>query len=41
MWAYYHVVKRREGAPVAEATKKTWPQIKKTKPKTNGAKRGG
>src|SRR6187549_1376266 len=40
MWAYYHVVKRREGAPVAEATKKTWPQIKKTKPKTNGAKRG-
>src|SRR6187399_215426 len=40
MWAYYHVVKRREGAPVAEATKKAWPQIKKTKPKTNGAKRG-
>ena len=40
MWAYYHVVKRREGAPVADATKKTWPQIKKTKPKTNGAKRG-
>jgi DNA-3-methyladenine glycosylase II len=40
MWAYYHVVKRREGAALAEATKKTWPQIKKTKPKTNGAKRG-
>jgi DNA-3-methyladenine glycosylase II len=40
MWAYYHVVKRREGAPVAETTKKTWPQIKKTKPKTNGAERG-
>jgi DNA-3-methyladenine glycosylase II len=40
LWAYYHVVKRREGAPVAETTKKTWPQIKKTKPKTNGAKRG-
>ena len=40
MWAYYHVVKRREGAPVAETTKKTWPQIKTNKPKRNGAKRG-
>ena len=40
MWAYYHVVKRREGAPVAETTKKTWPQIKTAKSKTNGAKRG-
>ncbi len=41
MWAYYHVVKRREGAPVSSATKKTWPQIKKTKSKkVNGASRG-
>lgn len=30
-WAYYHVVKRREGAPVQAATKKSWPQIKKSK----------
>ena len=41
MWAYYHVVKRREGIslePTAEAAaklakaKKHWPQIKKIKP---------
>jgi DNA-3-methyladenine glycosylase II len=30
-WAYYHVMKRRDGAPVQAATKKSWPQIKKTK----------
>jgi DNA-3-methyladenine glycosylase II len=41
MWAYYHVVKRREGAPVADAPKKITPQTAKTKPKKmNGAKRG-
>jgi DNA-3-methyladenine glycosylase II len=43
MWAYYHAVKRREGAPVADTTRTTSPQSKKTKArikKTNGAKRG-
>jgi DNA-3-methyladenine glycosylase II len=45
MWAYYHAVKRREGAPVADTTRTTSPQNKKTKSKarikkTNGAKRG-
>jgi DNA-3-methyladenine glycosylase II len=39
LWAYYHVVKRREGAPVQVATKKSWPQIKKRKSE-NGAKLG-
>lgn len=33
MWAYYHVVKRREGAPVQVTTKKNWPQIKTSKKK--------
>ncbi|MBV9955009.1 MAG: DNA-3-methyladenine glycosylase 2 family protein [Pseudolabrys sp.] len=33
MWAYYHVVKRREGIAVQEATKKSWPQIKNPKRK--------
>ncbi len=40
-WAYYHVVKRREGAPVSAATKKAWPQIKKSKmKKPKGQSRG-
>jgi DNA-3-methyladenine glycosylase II len=46
-WAYYHVVKRREGAPVQAATKKSWPQIKKSRTATSkktakkrGRKRG-
>lgn len=34
MWAYYHVVKRRDGAPVTTTTKKAWPQIKKPKSRT-------
>ena len=42
MWAYYHVVKRREGISVetkAETkTKQQWPQIKKSKPKTKRTK---
>lgn len=33
MWAYYHVVKRREGAPVQVTPKKNWPQIKTSKKK--------
>jgi len=47
-WAYYHVVKRREGAPVQESPKPAkriakphWPAVKKPKLKKNGAKRGG
>ena len=32
MWAYYHVVKRREGAPV-DNKKPNWPPLKKTKSK--------
>jgi DNA-3-methyladenine glycosylase II len=44
MWAYYHVVKRREGAPVSDNTKRNWPQVKQVKKakskKTNGAARG-
>jgi DNA-3-methyladenine glycosylase II len=41
MWAYYHVVKRREGAPVATIAKPNGPQAKMTKPrKSNGASRG-
>jgi DNA-3-methyladenine glycosylase II len=35
LWAYYHVVKRREGAPVQA----TWPAVTK-KQKTNGAANG-
>ncbi len=31
MWAYYHVVKKREGIALQAATKKHWPQVKKTK----------
>jgi len=31
MWAYYHVVKKREGIALQPATKKHWPQIKKAK----------
>lgn len=31
MWAYYHAVKRRDGAALAPATKRNWPQIKKQK----------
>jgi DNA-3-methyladenine glycosylase II len=37
LWAYYHAVKRREGAALAPATKRNWPQIKKTR-KTRPAK---
>ena len=29
MWAYYHVVKKREGITLQVAVKKHWPQIKK------------
>ena len=43
LWAYYHVVKRREGAPVQQTiAKKNWPAVtskRKTKP-ANGAARG-
>ena len=42
LWAYYHVVKRREGAPVPGNAKVTWPAVT-TKRKTkqiNGAARG-
>ena len=35
LWAYYHVVKRREGAPVQA----TWPAVTK-KQKANGATNG-
>jgi DNA-3-methyladenine glycosylase II len=35
-WAYYHVVKRREGVLVPATTKKSWPQIKRSK--TSSAK---
>ena len=38
MWAYYHVVKRREGIAVQETTKKRWPQIKPAKPKARKTK---
>jgi DNA-3-methyladenine glycosylase II len=31
MWAYYHVVKKREGIELQPATKKHWPPVKKTK----------
>ena len=27
-WAYYHVVKRREGAPVQVPVKPAWPVVK-------------
>ena len=37
LWAYYHVVKRREGAPVPGATKPTWPLV--TKKQTQKAKK--
>jgi DNA-3-methyladenine glycosylase II len=33
LWAYYHAVKRRDGSPVAEKTKRNWPQVKKSKTK--------
>jgi DNA-3-methyladenine glycosylase II len=41
LWAYYHVVKRREGISLetkakAKAKPKTKPKAKKTKGKTNG-----
>ena len=39
-WAYYHVVKNREGAPVQAATKKSWPQIK-PKPEKKGMRKNG
>jgi DNA-3-methyladenine glycosylase II len=40
-WAYYHVVKKRDGAPVQAATKKSWPQIKKAKSKAKKRKKNG
>ena len=42
LWAYYHVVKRREGAPVQPTNlPKTWPAVtSKKKTKANGAARG-
>jgi DNA-3-methyladenine glycosylase II len=41
MWAYYHVVKRREGAPIAATTKSNGPQTMMTKSRRlNGASRG-
>jgi DNA-3-methyladenine glycosylase II len=40
MWAYYHVVKRREGIAVQETTKKSWPQIK-PKAKRKAKRRAG
>ena len=44
LWAYYHVVKRREGAPVQanvpEKVKVSWPPVKaKNVRKQNGAAR--
>jgi DNA-3-methyladenine glycosylase II len=42
MWAYYHVMKRREGISVEvkakPTTKPQWPQIKKSKPTTKRTK---
>jgi DNA-3-methyladenine glycosylase II len=39
LWAYYHVVKRREGAPVQGNAKATWPAVTKKQKaqKENGA----
>jgi DNA-3-methyladenine glycosylase II len=34
MWAYYHVVKRREGISLEQKTKPQRPPVKTTKPKT-------
>jgi hypothetical protein len=34
MWAYYHVVKRREGISLEQTTKPQRPPVKTTKPKT-------
>ena len=39
LWAYYHVVKRREGAPVPGNAKATWPAVTK-KQKQKGAANG-
>jgi len=36
LWAYYHVVKRREGAPVTESMKRNWPAVT-SKRKSNQA----
>ncbi|HWL31585.1 MAG TPA: DNA-3-methyladenine glycosylase 2 family protein [Xanthobacteraceae bacterium] len=42
LWAYYHVVKRREGAPVAERTVASEGNTTKTRArKTNGSRRSG
>jgi len=38
MWAYYHVVKKREGMALQPATKKNWPQVKKTKTSKRSSK---
>src|ERR1700742_3985786 len=40
LWAYYHVVKRREGAPVPGNPKATWPAVTK-KQKAKGANKNG
>ena len=42
LWAYYHVVKRREGAPVTHQAKPTWPAVKmkKAAAKKPAAKKG-
>ena len=42
LWAYYHVVKRREGAPVQANAKATWPAVTKKQKaqKENGAANG-
>src|SRR3954463_16081950 len=42
LWAYYHAVKRREGAPVQGNAKPTWPAVTKKQKaqKQNGAARG-
>ena len=38
MWAYYHVVKKREGISLQAKAKKHWPQIKRTNSKMKKAK---
>jgi DNA-3-methyladenine glycosylase II len=42
LWAYYHVVKRREGAPIPIPAKPTWPPVKakRTPKKPNGKQDG-
>jgi len=42
LWAYYHVVKRREGAPVPANAKATWPAVTKKQKaqKENGVANG-